>query len=285
MRFKKAFGKIVPVFAMAFAAGTSGCDNINVKVGGSDFDGKPLAELDLGGDAPSEVGLFGPDNVVVVDGSAFAVTVDGSDTAKDRMRFDRDGDSITIGRMDGKWSDSDKATVRITLPKTSGLTLAGSGRLSSESLTGTADINVLGSGTLKIDRVAAEELDVAVAGSGSLTASGTADTLDLSIMGSGNSDMSGLEVTTADVSVMGSGNASFASDGTVDASIMGSGSITVKGRATCEVSSMGSGKLRCEARTTEKTTAKPDASSEAPPATPDAPTSPDVPDTPDEAGQ
>ena len=283
MRMGKFFGKIVPIVAMAFAAGVSGCDNIKMNINGSDFDGKPLAEIDLSGSAPTEVALMGPDIVTITEGSKFAITVSGTDAAKDRMRFNLDGDNIAIGRAKGDWKDGDNATVKLVLPSVKELVLAGSGTITSESLDGEAEINVLGSGRVDVAKVAASKLEINIAGSGSLKASGTADELDMSIMGSGNSDLSGLKVGNADVNVMGSGDAQFASDGKVDASIMGSGSITVRGSATCEVSSMGSGTLRCEAGESRSAAEAAPAVTETPEAgeAPDAPESPNAPDAPE----
>lgn len=208
-------------------------------------DGVPLAELDLTGSAPTGVALGTADNVIVTTGPAFTVRVEGPALATERLRFERDGTSLEIGRDREADGNGPKATVRVTLPAVHTLALGGSGDLTSDTLTGEAELALAGSGNLTVRRVAASELQVALAGSGGITAAGTAESLDLAILGSGSADMAGLRVGGAEVAVGGSGSAAFASDGKVEAAIAGSGNVRVRGTATCEVKRAGSGNLTC----------------------------------------
>ena len=244
MGFKHVLKAVAPVVALAIAGSLAGCDNADIKLNGKE--GVPLSELDLSGEAPSEVTLLGPDAVDIRDGEKLAIQVEGSDEAKERMRFVLNDGSLGILRDKAHWNDTGGATVIITMPAAAKLTLAGSGNMSAASVSDRPEINVLGSGTLHLRSVAAETMEVNVAGSGTLTAAGSADSLELNVMGSGNADMAALKVGKADVNVAGSGNATFASDGDVNANIMGSGNVTVKGRARCKVKTMGSGSLVCE---------------------------------------
>jgi hypothetical protein len=234
MGFRKLFNAVAPVVALAITGSLAGCDNSDVRINGKQ--GVPLADLDLSGEAPSEVTLLGPDKVDIRDGERLAIEVEGSDDAKERMRFVLDNGSLGILRERSTWSGDDTATVVITMPAPAKLTLAGSGQMSAASVSDKPEINVLGSGTLDLPSVAAGQMSVTIAGSGKLKAAGTADALELNVMGSGS----------ADINVAGSGDASFASDGDVNANIMGSGDVTVKGRARCKVKTMGSGNLVCE---------------------------------------
>ncbi|WP_223805168.1 head GIN domain-containing protein [Tsuneonella flava] len=233
---------VAPLAAMVVALGVSACDG-HISINGKS--GVPLAELDTKGKTPTEVVLAGPDNVVVTDGDALTIEVSGDAKATDAVRFTIDDDALGIMREKNSGDKLGKATVHVTLPRLTKLTLAGSGTIDAQNLVGDAEVTVAGSGSVKTAKVTAGSLDVTIAGSGSYTAAGTAKSLDLSVAGSGNSKMAGLKVDSADVTVAGSGSASFASDGKVDASIMGSGDVTVTGNATCTVSSNGSGKLRC----------------------------------------
>jgi hypothetical protein len=244
MGFKHILKAVGPVVALAIAGSLAGCGEGNDKLNGKE--GLPLSELDLSGEAPSEVILLGPDKVDIRDGEKLAIEVEGSDDARERMRFVLADGSLGILRDKSHWNDSGTATVVVTMPAAAKLTVAGSGLMSAASVSDRPEINVLGSGTLDLPSVAAARMEVNVAGSGTLNAAGSAESLELNVMGSGTASMAALKAAKASVNVAGSGNATYASDGDVDANIMGSGNVTVKGRARCRVKTMGSGSLVCE---------------------------------------
>ncbi|MHA6318521.1 head GIN domain-containing protein [Altererythrobacter sp. CAU 1778] len=243
-RFIPALAKaLLPVAGLAAAGALAGC-NSNISI--NDDEGVPLSELDFASATPSGIVLASSDRVEVSRGDQLTVVVEGSEIATDRMRFTLDQDTLGIIRVKGKWNDSEKSVVRVTIPALREVVLAGSGTLRSEGLRGDSSVTIAGSGSVETMGVDADELDVTIAGSGGYKAAGRAKKLDLTVAGSGSADMADLKVDGAEVSVMGSGDAGFASDGTVKATIMGSGTVRVTGDATCEVSSMGSGKLICK---------------------------------------
>jgi hypothetical protein len=263
---------VAPVFALALAVGVTGCDG-HVSVNGKE--GVPLAELDLDGKAPTSLVLAGPDNVVVTRGDKLAITVAGDQEAADALRFTLDDKTLGVMRKSG-WKGSGKATVRVTLPELRHVTLAGSGTLEADSMTGDAEATIAGSGSAKITGIEADELEVTIAGSGTLEAAGRAKSLELTVAGAGSANMAGLKVDDAEITIAGSGDASFASDGTVKATVMGSGDVTVNGSAKCTIHSMGSGKLHCSAGSTTTAGDPP-----APPAPPAPPTPPSDAPTPE----
>jgi hypothetical protein len=244
MGFKHVLKAVAPVVALAIAGGLAGCDKGNVNFNGEE--GNQLADLDLSGEAPSEVSLLGPDVVDIRDGEKLAIQVEGSDEAKDRMRFVLKDGSLGILRKSGSWGDDQVATVILTMPAPAKLNLMGSGRITAASVSDQPEVNVAGSGTLELASVNAMKLEANIAGSGTLKAAGSADRLELNLMGSGSGDLAALKAASAKVNIAGSGDATFASDGEVDANIMGSGHVTVRGRARCKVHSVGSGSLVCE---------------------------------------
>ena len=243
--FKDMFRTLASVAVLGIATGVSGCDG-NITIDG--MKGVPLAELDMSGAAPKEVDLLGPDKVHIIMGDKLAITVDGDDATKARLRFAlRDG-KLGISRDHWKMGEANgTATINVTMPAPSKLVMAGSGQIDADSLSGDdANITIAGSGTISAPKTNVGKLKIDIAGSGSAKAAGTARELESTIAGSGNADLAGLKVGEAKVTVAGSGNASFASDGNVKATIMGSGEVRVTGHATCTVKSMGSGRLVCE---------------------------------------
>ncbi|MBX7458757.1 DUF2807 domain-containing protein [Qipengyuania sp. 1NDH17] len=264
----KVLKGVAPLAALAAGALLAGC-NGNITIG--DSKGVPLAELDQGGEAPSEIVLAGPDNVVVTRGDALTIDVSGDQEAVDALRFTLDDGALGIMRDRDADRNIGTATVRLTMPSLTAIVLAGSGTVEADAMDGQSDVTIAGSGSAKVGTITANQLDLTIAGSGNLEAGGEVDRLDLTIAGSGSGRLAALKTGRADVTVAGSGDAEFASDGRVEASIMGSGTVTVIGNADCTVQSMGSGKLRCRGGST----AKSDKASA--PETPEAPDAPPAP--------
>lgn len=256
MSYKSVLRGLGPVIALAFAAAASGgCDKMHVSINGEE--GKKLSELDLTGEAPSELALLGPDTVRISTGDALAITVDGDQDIVDRVRFTLKDGKLGILRKDGKWNADGTVTVNVTMPAPKRLMMMGSGKIVAQALAGEdARVTVAGSGLVETDRVETQSLKVEIAGSGTYRASGNAKSLKLSIAGSGDARLDALKVDEAKVDIAGSGDSAFASDGTVKANIMGSGEVRVIGRATCKVNSMGSGRLVCEPAAASETPAK-----------------------------
>jgi len=246
MSFKSILRSLAPVAVVVFAAAASGgCDMAKVAINGEE--GKALADLDLTGEAPTEVVLLGPDTVNISTGDKLAIAVVGDTAVAETMRFTLKDGTLGILRKNGKWDGDETVTVNVTMPAPRKLMMAGSGRIDAADLAADkARVTIAGSGTVETSRVEIAELKVDIAGSGSYRAAGTAKSLKLTIAGSGDARLDALKVDDAKVDIAGSGESAFASDGTVSANIMGSGEVRVIGRATCKVKSMGSGRLVCE---------------------------------------
>lgn len=274
MKFGPILKALVPVLAVAFAAGVSGCDGAKIHINGEE--GKPLAELDLAGKTPSELVLLGPDSVEVKQGDELAITVDGDPEAVAAMRFTLSDTSLGILRGGKSGSDEDgRAVVRVTMPAPREVVMAGSGTIRAEVLAPGANVVVAGSGTIETASVSGGKLEATLPGSGSFRAAGNVDELELTILGSGSAHLDAVKARRAKVTIAGSGGAAFASDGDVEATIMGSGTVTVKGRARCKVSAMGSGTLVCETPASSASTDRTDT-----PETPETPEAPEAPTPP-----
>jgi len=141
---------------------------------------------------------------------------------------------------------SGKVRVEVSAAALRGATIAGSGSVEIDRVTGgDFEGKVAGSGDLGIAQMDAGKADFLVAGSGNVRAAGKARSLDVNIAGSGDVDMSALNVASADVSIAGSGNVRARATGTAAVSIMGSGDVEIQGGAKCAVSKKGSGNVRC----------------------------------------
>lgn len=275
--FHKIIKGLAPVAALAMGTIVAGCDGVNVQIG--DSNGVPLAELDQSGPAPEKIILAGPDRVHVATGDALNIAVSGDQAAVDALRFTLEDGALGIMRAKDSGKDIGTATVRVTMPSLTAITMAGSGMLEAGELTGEADVTIAGSGSAKVRNIRATTLDLTIAGSGDFEAAGAVETLDLTVAGSGAGRMAGLKVDKADISIAGSGSTEFASDGTVDASIIGSGSVSVIGSAECTVSAMGSGILKCSNGATMRAKDSEPTDAPIPPSTPGTPPEPENPDS------
>ena len=234
---------IAPVAGLALGAMLAGC-SIDMDSGGMEG-GVPLAELDLTASTPTGVALVGPDNIAVTRGDTFNVDVTGAADAVDAVRFELDGDTLKVGRSKAAGRIAEKAQILVVLPSLNAIALAGSGDVEADYLEGDGEVSIAGSGTVRLRRVATQNLDISIAGSGDVEGQGVTDTLDISVAGSGSTRLAGVKAGSADISIAGSGDVALASDGKVAASILGSGDVAVTGNATCTVNAMGSGTVRC----------------------------------------
>jgi hypothetical protein len=199
-------------------------------------------------DGFTEVELAGHDDVDVKVGSAFSVTAEGPAEELDRLKIEREGSELKIGRKRGNWGGGSRAKVRVhvTMPRIQGASVAGSGNMTVDRAEGTNfSADLAGSGNLTVGGVRVSQAELNVAGSGNIRMSGEAQAMEINIAGSGDVDTSGLRAGRGEVSIAGSGNVLGNVTGPAKVSIMGSGDVNLGPQARCEVSKMGSGNVRC----------------------------------------
>ena len=196
----------------------------------------------------TEVSLAGSDDVDVRVGPAFSVRAEGPTEVLDRLRIDRRGDALTVGRKRGLnlGTVRGSAKVFVTLPRITGASVAGSGDLAVDRAEGERfEGSLAGSGNLSVGALGVRGATFNLAGSGDVTAAGRAERLDVSIAGSGNVDARGLRAGSADVSIAGSGDVNAAVNGPATVNLVGSGDADLGPDARCTVHKMGSGSARC----------------------------------------
>ena len=199
-------------------------------------------------DRYSKLSTKGPDSVTMETGDTFRIRADGSPAVLKDLRFVVKDDVLTVGRVSKKWSDTDSdfATIHITAPALSAVSLSGSGKVKIATLSGAeTKASIAGSGDAEIAMVKSENFVASIAGSGNTRVQGNSAKAKYSIAGSGNLDASNMMVSDAQISIAGSGAAKILASGSVKANIAGSGDVTVTGGAKCTSSVAGSGKVNC----------------------------------------
>jgi len=213
--------------------------------------GGPRAERMFDVGSFDAVSLAGPHDVVVTVGPAVSVRAEGPSHELDRLEIEVRGDSLSIGTNRDSWIGSSRGEgviVRVTVPRLTGASVAGSGDLSIDRVEGdNFSGSVAGSGDLEIAALAVRDARFSIAGSGDIKAAGRADRTSAKIAGSGDVDIGRLESAGTEISVVGSGNVAAHARDTASVSIMGSGDVTIRGGARCSIKKMGSGAINCQA--------------------------------------
>ncbi len=195
------------------------------------------------------VALRGSDDVQVTTGAAFAIRAEGPAEVLDRLKIERDGDMLKIGRkrdLSFNWGDQKSARIFVTMPSIVRATIAGSGDMSVDRVaSGDFEGGAAGSGNLSIAALSVANAEFSIAGSGDISAKGAAETLNMSIAGSGDIDASGVKASGGDASIAGSGNIRADINGKATVSILGSGDADMGPNAVCEISKLGSGSVTC----------------------------------------
>lgn len=197
------------------------------------------------------VELRGSDDVDVRIGAAFSVRADGPAAELDKLKIERDGDTLKVGRIGRKgfnWSDDSKGKVivHVTMPRIAEASLAGSGNLTVDRVAGQEfEGELAGSGNLSIGTIAVQKAKLEIAGSGNAKVAGTAKQFEASIAGSGDIDAAALKAEGAEVSIAGSGSVHADVTGPAKIDLMGSGDVDLGKGAKCTTSKMGSGDVTC----------------------------------------
>lgn len=194
------------------------------------------------------IDLRGSDDVDVRVGPGYSVRADGDTKLLDRVKIEQVGTTLRIGRTatSGFSWGGKGAKIFVTLPSLVEATIAGSGNMTIDRVTGASfKGSGAGSGTLAVGAVAVDAVHLALDGSGNIKLAGEAKSLEISVDGSGDVEAAGLKAAGAQVSIAGSGSVRAAVDGAAKVSVMGSGDVDLGGKARCETSKMGSGSVRC----------------------------------------
>src|SRR5260221_1603276 len=161
---------LAPVLAAAAVAGCHRHFNDN---------GGATVSRSYGVDSFSAIEVAGPYDVEVRTGSNPSVSATGSEKLLERTTVEVSGDKLLIHPEDNHsffhwgWSSRGKAHFVVTVPQLSGATIAGSGGISVDKVTGNAfEGEIAGSGGLQLTSVEVQSLKLSIGGSGGGQAGG-----------------------------------------------------------------------------------------------------------------
>ena len=198
----------------------------------------------------TQLETVGPQDVNITTGDAFTVRLEGDPEALARFSVSVENGVLHVRPEEGRpfdWSDDNDITVHVTAPTLEAITLAGSGDVHVDRITGKAfNGGIAGSGSLDIDVVEVDEAKFSIGGSGDIAVAGEARNVTIEIGGSGTIAAENLQSRTARIAIAGSGDIDLEAMETADISIMGSGDVHIAGPATCTISKIGGGEVQCD---------------------------------------
>jgi hypothetical protein len=193
----------------------------------------------------SAIDLRGIGKVIVSIGDHEAVTVEAEDNLLPLMSTTvRDG-VLVLDFKSGTFCTTEPVVYRVTARQLSALNVSGVGTIEASGLSAPhLRTMVTGPGSLRLERLAVDELESTLSGVGSLLASGTATRLILKDKGPGSFHGSNLAVNDARVTLDGVGSAEVRVSDTLKADVSGTGSVRYLGDPHVESKITGFGKVQ-----------------------------------------
>ena len=128
-----------------------------------------------------------------------------------------------------------------------GLNVQGSGNIYSEKpiATQSLELNIAGSGDIKMGSIACDKIDATITGSGDIVFEGASKGREIEILIAGSGDVvaSDFETETAYIKIAGSGDSEVNASDFLDVSIYGSGDVKYVGQPSIKSHIAGSGRV------------------------------------------
>lgn len=193
-----------------------------------------------------------PFDVFVRTGEALGVHAVGKDDVLARLHVSVRGGTLMIEVDKGRWYQNltlrkeDRVRINVTLPRLSGVALAGPGDLSVNALGAPAvSVALEGPGNITIGAIAAGRADISLTGPGNIIISGKSGSARISARGPGDLRGAQWTVNDATVELIGPGDVSLTALRTARVRLTGPGDVRIRGRPRCQVAKLGPGSVRC----------------------------------------
>jgi hypothetical protein len=196
----------------------------------------------------SSIGLSVSADLILVQGTPQKVVLEGNAEDLEKIITELDGSSLEI-KHKHDFSRIGKIKIYITVKDIEGLSVSGSGSITSDGpvKSDRLALAVSGSGTITLTDLTANSISSAVSGSGTIHMSGKnakVDKQNIAISGSGDVFAEDLETRIVKVGISGSGSCKVFASEKLEAGVSGSGKVYYKGKAVVDAAVSGSGKVR-----------------------------------------
>lgn len=193
----------------------------------------------------------GPFEVRLVRGNVTRATVSGARSSQDAISLDMQGQTLRIRRNPNVWGSArgaPAAPARVTLSTRSlrAARVIGAGSLSIDGISGQRlDLALEGSGRISGSALQIDQLSAGLRGTGIISLAGAAARLTADIQGAGAFDARSLRVENATLGAATSGSVALTVQRTATVTASGVGEVEVDGPAACTVSGRSAGNVRC----------------------------------------
>lgn len=201
----------------------------------------------------TEISLRIGANVHLKQGNTQSVEVKGKETTLEKLITEVSDRKLVIRYPNDSWFNKwnpGPVDVYVTIPQIDGLSVSGSGSITSDGRIESRilDAMVSGSGDVKLDDLKAEKVSATVSGSGNIHLLGkqTASELKAVISGSGNVMAIDFPAGEVDVKIAGSGNCRVNAVKRLLVRLAGSGNVFYRGNPSIDSSVAGSGTVKEE---------------------------------------
>jgi len=191
-------------------------------------------------------------DVVLTSGKGPSARAEGSNREiLDRVSLQKNGKQLVVSvrpkSLDrNNYEEDAPVTLYLSSFAIENLTHLGSGMVTLDTLSGrTPKVRLGGFGTLRIDAVEADRLDVVMAGGGQLTMAGEAVAARLELQGASIFESPNLEVEKLTLIQRGPVSSHLAVEREANITNFGTGRIQIEGRPNCMVRTDGSAEIIC----------------------------------------
>lgn len=195
--------------------------------------------------------IDGPYKVTLATGRSPGARAAGAQGAIDAVSVELQGRTLIVRRNSQTWGGypgraAGPVEIRLTGYALRAVNLNGAGSLTVDKLKGQSiDLTVAGSGLLTVGAIEADRLAVTVIGNGRAEVAGQVATAQFGVRGTGAIDGGALVAKDTRIIVDGPGDVNVKATATASIISNGSGNIVVEGRAACTVKATGSGSVVC----------------------------------------
>lgn len=193
----------------------------------------------------------GPYKVTLATGRSPGARAYGAQAALEGVMVEVQGRTLIIKRGSQTWGGypgrvAGPVEVRITGYGLRAATLNGAGSLAIDKVKGQSiDLVIAGSGRLEVGAVEADRLAVSVVGDGQARVAGRAGIAQFGVRGTGGIDGGGLLAKDARIALDGPGEIKVTAITTASVTSNGAGNVVVLGKSACTVKASGSGTVAC----------------------------------------
>ncbi len=196
--------------------------------------------------------VLGEIQVVVTDGKTPKATASGDQNMLSRLKVERSGSTLRLRLQDrssfGRNVGVTPLIVKISNRQLRNIRVQGNATVSVNTLSqsGISALEILGSGTLNVENVKADQLNIAIFGNGVISIqSGTARISRVNLEGAAKVDAAGFTSKSLELSQGGSSSTAMLVSERSVIKNTGAGTIIIGGDGRCDVTNTGSAAITC----------------------------------------